>query len=421
MIANIFRSFKGYNYRVWTAGAVVSNLGAWMQSIAQDWLVLTQLTHHDASAVGLVVALQYLPQLLLMPLTGSAADRLNQRNLIIVTQALLAMLALGLGLLTITGVVRLWHVYLFALALGCVTAFDTPARQVFVTKLVGEADLMNAVALNSALYNGARLIGPALAGALITVVGTGWAFIANGLSFVAVLVSLYFLRLPKFDYSAAPKREDTRFLDGLRYVWARPDLRTIIVVLIILGALGFNFTIFIASMAVSVFHADAREYGLLSSTMAIGTVAGALFTASRARPGFRALTISLGVFTVFGLIAALAPTFWTFAAALVVLGTSTLIITTETNSLMQLSTAPNMRGRVMTLRLGCLTGGLAIGSPSLGWIANTYGPRWALGIGAISGLIGMIVMAYAMAKRVPEAAVLSERQAVPLKADVHSE
>jgi MFS family permease len=421
MIANIFRSFKGYNYRVWTAGALVSNLGAWMQSIAQDWLVLTQLTHHDASAVGLVVALQYMPQLLLMPLTGSAADRLNQRNLIIVTQALLAILALGLGVLTITGAVRLWHVYLFALALGCVTAFDTPARQVFVTKLVGEADLMNAVALNSALYNGARLIGPALAGALIAVTGTGWAFIANGLSFLVVLCSLYFLRLPKHDRAAAPRREDTRFLDSLAYVWGRPDLRTIMIVLLILGSFGFNFTIFIASMAVSVFHADARQYGLLSSIMAIGTFTGALFTASRGRPGFPALTISICVLALFGVIAALAPTFWTFGAALVVLGIATLIITTETNSLMQLSTAPSMRGRVMTLRLGCLTGGLAVGSPLLGWIANTYGPRWALGVGSLSGAVAAIIMAYAIAKKIPEAAILSQRETVTRKTDLQSD
>jgi MFS family permease len=409
MIANVFRSFKGYNYRVWTAGAVVSNLGAWMQSIAQDWLVLTQLTHHDASAVGLVVALQYGPQLLLMPLTGAAADRFNQRNLIILTQSLLAFLALSLGILTITGLVQLWHVYVFAFALGCVTAFDTPVRQIFVTRLVGETDLMNAIALNSALYNGARLIGPALAGVIITLIGTGWAFIANGLSFVAVLGSLYFLRLPQQAPATTFERANTGFLDGLRYVGARPDLLAILLLLAILGTIGFNFTIFVATMAVSVFHADAGRYGLLSSTMAIGTVAGALLSASRLKPGFSALLISTGVFALASALAAIAPNFWIFAAALVVLGAATMTVTTETNSLVQLTTAPHMRGRVMTLRLACISGGLPLGAPLLGWVANAHGPRWALGVGALSGLLAALVAAYSIMKQFPQAAAIGVR------------
>ena len=184
-----------YNYRVWAGGAFVSNIGTWVQRTAQDWLVLTQLTHHDASAVGLVMALQFGPQMLLVPWTGYAADHFNQRKLLIVTQAAMALLALALGVLTVTGLVRLWHVYIFAFLFGSAAAFDAPVRQTFVAELVGDADLHNAVALNSTSFNGARMIGPAVSGLVIAAIGTGWAFLINGMSFLAVLVSLAFLRI----------------------------------------------------------------------------------------------------------------------------------------------------------------------------------------------------------------------------------
>ena len=183
-----FRSLSIFNYRLWAAGALVSNIGTWMQRIGQDWLVLTQLTHNNATSVGIVMALQFGPQLVLLPLTGYAADRLDLRKLLITTQSCMGALALGLGLLTITGVVQLWHVYIFALLLGCVTAFDAPARQTFVSELVGESDLSNAVGLNSTSFNAARMIGPAVAGVLIARVGTGWVFLINAASFVAVIV-----------------------------------------------------------------------------------------------------------------------------------------------------------------------------------------------------------------------------------------
>src|SRR5580704_6039366 len=193
-IKGTFRSLNGRNYRIWAGGAIVSNVGTWMQRIGQDWLVLTQLTHHNATAVGIVMALQFGPHLLLLPLTGFAADHLDRRKLLIATQAGLGALALGLGILTVTGLVQLWEVYVFAFLQGCVTAFDAPARQTFVSELVGEADLPNAVSLNSTSFNAARMIGPAIAGILIARVGTGWLFLINAASFGAVLCSLYFLR-----------------------------------------------------------------------------------------------------------------------------------------------------------------------------------------------------------------------------------
>jgi MFS family permease len=383
--AGVFRSLRGFNYRVWAPGAFVSNVGTWVQRTAQDWLVFTQLTHHDASAVGLVMALQFAPQLLLLPWTGAAADRFNQRKLLIATQSAMGGLALSLGLLTVTGVVQLWHVYIFAFLFGGAAAFDAPVRQTFVAELVGDADLHNAVSLNSTSFNAARMIGPAVSGVVIAAIGTGWAFLINGASFVAVLLSLAFLRLAELHPNARAPRGRGSFGEGLRYVWRRADLMAILAMLFLVGTFGLNFPIFISTMAVGVFHADARGYGLLSSIMAIGTVAGALSSARRESPRFSLLLIGAGVFGLGCTLAALAPSYWFFAGALVVIGVAALTLTNTTNSLMQLSTEPAMRGRVMALRVGVALGGTPIGAPIVGWVADAFGPRWALGVGAASG------------------------------------
>ncbi|MDB5652873.1 MAG: pimH, partial [Tardiphaga sp.] len=243
-----FRSLNGFNYRVWAIGAVVSNVGTWMQRIAQDWLVLTELTAHNATAVGVVMALQYGPHLLLLPVTGFAADRLDRRKLLMATQAAMAALALTLGLLTISGAVQLWHVGVLAFLQGCVTAFDSPARQAFVSELVGEADLSNAVGLNSTSFNAARMVGPAVAGVIIAAAGSGGAFLINAASFGAVLGSLCLLRVGDLHrrdhWVAAPGG----LLEGLRYVWKRPDLLAILVMLFLIGTYGINFPIFISTM-----------------------------------------------------------------------------------------------------------------------------------------------------------------------------
>ena len=288
-VAGTFRSLRSFNFRLWTAGALVSNVGTWMQRVAQDWLVLTQLTHHDASALGIVMGLQFAPQLLLLPWTGSAADRLNQRKLLMLTQATMGVLALILGVLTIAGVIRLWHVYVFAFLSGSAAALDAPVRQTFVAEMVGDADLPNAVALNSTSFNAAQMIGPAVAGLLIASVGIGWAFLLNGLSFAAVLISMSFFRLSELRASARAHRTASGFLEGLRYVWRRPDLRAILIMLFLIGTFGMNFPIFISTMAVNVFHSDARAFGLLSSIMAVGTLSGALFAAGRQKPGLASL------------------------------------------------------------------------------------------------------------------------------------
>jgi MFS family permease len=390
-ITGTFRSLNGHNYRIWAGGAIVSNVGTWMQRIAQDWLVLTQLTHHNATAVGIVMALQFGPHFLLLPLTGFAADHLDRRKLLIATQAGLGVLALGLGILTVSGLVQLWEVYVFAFLQGCVTAFDAPARQTFVSELVGEADLPNAVSLNSTSFNAARMIGPAIAGILIARVGTGWLFVINGASFVAVLCSLYLLRTGELHLNARAVRHRGSLVEGFRYVWKRPDLRAIVLALFLIGTFGLNFPIFISTMAVTVFHAGAGQYGLLMSIMAIGTIAGALLGARRAHPRMDLLFASAAIFGFGCALAAIMPNYWLFGGALVVIGISALTFANSTNSLMQLSTEPAMRGRVMAIRLAVALGCTPIGAPIVGWVADHFGPRWALGVGAASGFAAAIV------------------------------
>ena len=394
-----FRSLGSFNFRLWTAGGLVSNTGTWMQRVAQDWLVLTQLTHRDASALGIVMSLQFGPQLLLLPWTGSAADRLNRRKLLMFTQATMGVLALLLGVLTIAGVIRLWHVYVFAFLSGSAAALDAPVRQTFVAEMVGDDDLPNAVALNSTSFNAAQMIGPAVAGFLIAKVGLGWAFLVNGLSFAAVLISMSFFRLSELHPSARAHRATSGFLEGLRYVWRRPDLRAVLIMLFLIGTFGLNFPIFISTMAVNVFHSGARGFGLLSSIMAVGTLSGALFAAGRRKPSLASLLAGAGVFGLGCTLAALAPGYWWFAAALMVVGAAALTFTNGTNSIMQLSTEPAMRGRVMALRVGIALGGTPIGAPIVGWVANNFGPRWALGIGAGAGFAAALVAAFVLSSR----------------------
>jgi len=396
--AATFRSLRGYNYRVWAGGALVSNVGTWMQRTAQDWLVLTELTHNSASAVGIVMALQFGPQLLLLPWTGFAADHYNQRKLLIATQATMGALALVLGVLTITGLVRLWQVYVFAFLFGCASAFDAPARQTFVGELVGDADLPNAVALNSTSFNAARMVGPAAAGLMIASVGTGWAFLINGISFVAVLISLSCLRVSELHPSRRANRARGSLAEGFHYVWNRKDLRTALVMLFLIGTFGLNFPIFVSTMAVRVFHSGAGAYGLLSSIMALGTMSAALLGAGRDKPRFLYLLYGAAMFGIGCTLAAIAPTYWLFGGALMIIGAAALTFTNTSNSLMQLSTEPAMRGRVMALRLAVLLGSTPFGAPIVGWVADHAGPRWALAVAATAGFAAALVGFYAREK-----------------------
>lgn len=386
-----FRSLNIRNYRIWAGGALVSNVGTWMQRTAQDWIVLTQLTNHNATAVGIVMGLQFGPQILLLPVTGFAADHLDRRKLLMATQLAMGLLALGLGLLTVTGLVQLWHVYMFAFGLGCVAAFDAPARQTFVSDLVTEAELSNAVALNSTSFNAARMIGPACAGLLVASVGSGWVFLLNAASYVAVLFSLSRLRIDELHTRHKVPRQRGSLVDGFRYVWHRPDLKAILLMLFLFGTFGLNFPIFISTMSVTVFHQGASKYGLLTSIMAIGSVTGALLAARREKPTMALLLMGAGIFGAGLTLAALMPNYWLFGLMLIVIGVSAQTFTTSANSTIQLSTEPAMRGRVMAIFMAIALGGTPLGAPIVGWVADGYGPRWALAVGAAAGFGSVLV------------------------------
>lgn len=393
-----FRSLRTYNYRVWASGAIISNVGTWMQRTAQDWLVLTHLTHNNATSVGFVMALQFGPQVLFLPLTGFAADHFDRRKLLFTTQALLGLLALLLGLLTITGIVQLWHVYVFAFLLGSVTAFDAPARQTFVSELVDDSELSNAVALNSTSFNAARLIGPAVAGVLIASVGSGWVFLINAVSFAAVLTSLSFLRVADLHRSARTHAKLDSFIEGFQYVGQRPDLKVVLFMLFLIGTFGLNFPIYISTMSVSVFHAGAGQYGLLSSIMAVGSVIGALLSARREKPNIALLFVGALVFGVGLTLAALTPNYWLFGLALILVGVASQTFTTTANSTVQLSTEASMRGRVMSILLALTMGGTLIGAPIVGRVADAFGPRWGIGVGASAGFAAAMVGIYYLRK-----------------------
>ena len=394
MLSGTFRSLQSRNYRRYASGAFVSNVGTWMQRTAQDWIVLVELTPHNATAVGIVMALQFGPALALLPFTGFAADHFDRRKLLLATQAAQAVLALVLGLLTVTGVVQLWHVYVFALLLGCVTAFDAPARQTFVAELVSDALLSNAVALNSMSFNAARMVGPALAGLAIAGVGTGWVFLINAASFVAVIAALARLRVSELHRKDRAVRKPGSFIEGFRYVRRRPDLLTVLGMLFLIMTFGINFPIFVSTMAVTAFHAGSGEFGLLTSMLAMGSVTGALFSARRERPRVALLLAGSAVFGVGLTVAALMPSYLLFGLALIVVGWSAQTFNTTANSTVQLWTEPAMRGRVMAIYLGIALGCTPLGAPLLGWVADQYGPRWSLAVGAASGFLAALLGIY---------------------------
>ncbi|WP_201276628.1 MFS transporter [Marisediminicola senii] len=390
-MSSMFRSLAGYNYRLWAAGAFVSNVGTWMQRTAQDWLVLTELTDNDAFAVGLVMALQFGPLLILLPVTGLVADRFDQRTILMVTQATMGVLGLALGILTVTGVVELWHVYIFAALLGCAAAFDAPARQAFVSELVGGTNLSNAVALNSASFSAARMVGPAVAGMLTAVAGAGAVFLINAATFAAVLIALKMLRVRDLRREPRAARQRGDLAGGFRYIRRRPDIMVVLVMIFLVGTFGLNFGIYIATMARVEFGAGAAEFGVLSSIMAIGSVTGALLSAKRESPRMRFLIASSIIFALGCLLAAVLPSLWMFAAALVLIGVAAQTFMTTANGLVQLSTDAAVRGRVMAIYMAIFMGGTPIGAPVVGWIANEFGPRWSLVAGGAAGLIACAV------------------------------
>jgi len=398
-MSRTFASLSIYNFRLWFGGAIVSNVGTWMQRVAQDWLVLTVLSNDSGVAVGVVTALQFLPFLLLSAWAGVLADRVDQRKLLLATQTASAALGIGLGILVLLGHVELWHVYIFAFLLGVVSAIDAPARQTFVGELVPTKNLPNAVALNSAAFNAARLLGPAVAGIVIAWVGTGWVFIANGFTFIATIFALMAMRTSELKGAERSPRKPGQIKEGIRYVRRRPDIVVILIIVAVVGMFGFNFQLTSALMARTEFGMGPGEYGILGSVLAIGSLTGALLAARRTRVRLRLVVGAAFGFGVATAVNALMPTFLLYAITSIPVGFAALTMVTTANATVQTTTSPAMRGRVMSLYMVLFVGTTPIGSPIVGWIGEEFGARWAVGIGSISALLVSTIAAIWVIRR----------------------
>ena len=391
-----FRSLRVRNYRLFAAGQVVSLSGTWGQRVAQDWLVL-ELSDDSGVALGVTTALQFLPVLLLGLYGGVLADRYDKRKLLIGAQVAMGVLALLLAALDLTGAVQLWHVFALAFVLGIASAIDTPVRQAFVSEMVGPDDLPNAVSLNSATFNTARIVGPAVAGVAIAAAGTGWVFLVNGLSYLAVLAGLRAMRTCELHPTARLIRGRGQLREGVAYVRRRPDLLVPMVLVFVVGTFGLNFQITLALVVKGVFEREASAYGLLSAMLAVGSLLGALLSARRPGPP-RQMTLFVAVL-VFGLLevaVGLAPTFEVMALLLVPTGVAVLTFTTTANAIVQLGSAAQMRGRVMALYVLVFLGGTPVGAPVIGALAEVFGPRASLVAGgvvtALAGVVAAVVM-----------------------------
>jgi MFS family permease len=362
-----------------------------MQRVAQDWLVL-DLTHNSGTALGITTALQFLPLLLFSLWGGMVADRHSKRAVLMVTQAAMGVLALILGVLALTHTVAIWQIYALAFALGMVTVVDNPTRQAFATEMVGRDGLANAIALNSAVFNLARIVGPAVAGLVISVLGTPAAFLVNAASYGAVLIGLRLMRPSELNVVEPLPRAKGQLREAIRYVKDRPALWMTMVLIFFVATFGMNFQVTNALMSREVFHTGAGMFGLASAVLAVGSLSGALLAARRARPTMTLLMGTAGAFSVLEVISGLMPGFWSYLIMLVPTGLAMLTFSTAANSATQLGTSADMRGRVMGLYMLVFLGGAPLGSPLVGWAAEVFGPRMSLlAGGVISGLATAVI------------------------------
>lgn len=395
-----FRSLSNRNYRIFISGQIISLIGTWMQSVAQAWLVL-RLTG-SGTALGLVIALQFLPVLLFGPFGGVIADRFPKRRLLLATQAIAMSQALLLGTLVITGAVELWMVFAMAGAFGLVTAIDNPARQTFVVEMVGPANLTNAITLNSVVVNAARVVGPALAGLLIAVVGIGICFIINAASYVAVIAALLLLRTGDLNPAPTQERAKGQLRAGLAYVRTNPDLLIPLLMMAIIGTLSYEFQVILPLVAERTFDGGAGTYGTLTSAMGVGAVAGGLATAGRSGvPSNAALVRSAALFGIVILLTALAPFLWLEVLVLVFVGAASINVLATGNTMLQLRSAPELRGRVMALWAVAFLGTTPIGGPIIGYIGEHAGPRIGLAVGGTAALVASAIGWWFLVRRAP--------------------
>ncbi len=394
-----FAALSVPNYRRYISGQAISLSGTWMQMAAQSWLVLT--LSGSATTLGVIVALQTLPVLLLGPYGGVVADRVDKRRLMIALQAAMGLQALILGVLTITGAVTLWEVGLLAALLGLNNAFESPARQAFMLEMVGPGTLRNAVSLNSVLVNVARVVGPALAGILIALSGEGVCFLLNATSFAAVIASLLTLDRAAINPSEPSPRSPGQLREGLRYVAGVRDLAVPLAMMALAGALAYEFQVTLPVMASRALHAGPGGFGFMTAAMGLGAVVGGLVVAARGRTGLLPLTLAAAAFGVLLLGAAAAPSLAVELVALALVGGASISFMSTGNSTLQLATAPNMRGRVMSLWFVAFQGSTPIGGPIVGWVMAQAGARAGLGVGAITCLLVAALGVLAMRRTRP--------------------
>ncbi|HEY5317571.1 MAG TPA: MFS transporter [Solirubrobacteraceae bacterium] len=382
------------NYRRYISGQAISLIGTWMQMTAQSWLVFT-LTH-SSTALGLVIALQTLPVLLLAPYGGVIADRIDKRRLMIALQTAMGLQALALGLLTVTGVVKVWEIGVLAVLLGLNNAFENPSRQSFMLELVGPEHLRNAVSLNSVLVNVARSVGPAIAGILITTVGDGVCFLVNAASFVAVVASLATMDRRALNPTPPTSREPGQLREGFRYVRSHRELAVPLLMMAAVGCLTYEFQVTLPVMASRGLHAGATGFGFMTAAMGLGAVAGGLVVAARGKTGLRPLVLAAGGFGAAMTLAAIAPSLAFELLALALAGAASISFMSTANSTLQLSAEPSMRGRVMALWFVAFQGSTPIGGPIIGWVMAFAGARAGLGLGAITcfavALVGAAIL-----------------------------
>jgi MFS family permease len=394
----MFSSLHNPNYRRYSIGQATSLVGTWMQTVAQSWLVL-QLTG-SATAIGFVVALQTLPVLLLGPYGGVVADRLDKRRLMMGLQAMMGLLALVLGLLTLTHEIRLWQVYVLAVLLGLNNCFENPARQAFVLEMVGPADLRNAVSLNSVLVNVARAVGPAVAGIVIAAGGIGFCFLLNAASFVAVVLSLARLDVGALRPSKPTPRARGQLWAGLGYVRATPTLAVPLLMMALIGCLAYEFQVVLPILTREDFHGGSATYGFMTAAMGAGAVLGGLYVAARGHTGIPALIWSAATLGVTMLAAAAAPTLALELVVIALVGASSVAFLATGNSTLQLESTPDMRGRVMALWAVAFLGSTPIGGPVAGFVSEQFGARVGLLMGALACLVAALAAAYTLRGRV---------------------
>ncbi len=385
-----FAALRVRNYRLFASGQVVSLVGTWMQRVAQDWLVL-ELSGGSPVALGVAAALQFGPTLLLSLWGGAIADRYDKRRLLIGLQIGMGACALVLGLLDVAGLVTLAQVYVLCVLLGCFSALDGPVRQSFAGEMVGSGSLANAVALNSMTFNTARIVGPAIAGLLVAAVGTGWVFMINAATFVAVLAGLFAMRSAEMHAYARAPRERGAVRAGLREVRRHPDVVLLLVLVFFVSTLGINFFVTLAIVARNVFGRGAESYGLLTSALGLGCLLGAFGAARRVgRPRLRTVLVAAAVFGVCELAAGLMPNYALVALLLVPTGAAQLLFTSAANAAVQLGVDESVRGRVMGLWMLVLLGGTPAGGPALGWLAEEFGGRAPLVLGGAASVVAAL-------------------------------